>query len=148
MTDFARTPLDADVIVAGGGMTGLTLGLALAQAGLKVIAADADVIGNQVAATYDGRASAIAYASFRMWEALGLGAVSLVLAGVAVMLWAVTPLPQIHQPLALLATPLVPAVTAIFCWWYARGLNEERVFDKLRQQIRADLLMLREVSPT
>lgn len=73
MTNSAHTPLDADVIIAGGGMTGLTLGLALARAGLNVIAADADVITNQVAATYDGRASAIAYASFRMWEALGLG---------------------------------------------------------------------------
>ncbi len=73
MTNSTQLPIDADVIIAGGGMTGLTLGLALAQAGLRVIAADADVIGDQVAPTYDGRASAIAYASFRMWEALGLG---------------------------------------------------------------------------
>ncbi len=63
---------DADVIIAGGGMTGLTLALALAQAGLSVIAADAEVASAQAAPTYDGRSSAIAYASFRMWAALGL----------------------------------------------------------------------------
>lgn len=73
MTDSAPRRPDADVIIAGGGMTGLTLGLALAQAGLKVIAADAEVNSAQTAPTYDGRAFAIAYASFRMWEALGVG---------------------------------------------------------------------------
>jgi 2-octaprenyl-6-methoxyphenol hydroxylase len=63
---------DADVIVAGGGMTGLTLGLALAQAGIDVIVADAEPADAKIAPSYDGRASAIAYASFRMWTALGL----------------------------------------------------------------------------
>lgn len=65
-------PRDADVIVAGGGMTGLTLGLALAQSGIEVIVADAEPADVQIAPAYDGRASAIAYASFRMWEALGV----------------------------------------------------------------------------
>jgi 2-octaprenyl-6-methoxyphenol hydroxylase len=64
---------DADVIVAGGGLTGLTLGLALAQAGISVIIADAEIPSAQLAPSYDGRAFAIAYASFRMWSALGLG---------------------------------------------------------------------------
>jgi 2-octaprenyl-6-methoxyphenol hydroxylase len=63
---------DADVIVAGGGMTGLTLGVALAQAGIQTIVADAEPADARIAPSYDGRASAIAYASFRMWEALGL----------------------------------------------------------------------------
>jgi 2-octaprenyl-6-methoxyphenol hydroxylase len=65
--------LRTEVVIAGGGMTGLTLGLALAQAGVDVVVADSEVAATQVAPTYDGRASAIAYASFRMWEALGLG---------------------------------------------------------------------------
>ncbi|MDX2233038.1 MAG: FAD-dependent monooxygenase [Hyphomonadaceae bacterium] len=72
MTNTQPTARDADVIIAGGGMTGLTLGLALAQAGLSVIVADAVLASAQTAPTYDGRASAIAYASFRMWTALGL----------------------------------------------------------------------------
>lgn len=71
-------PHDADfrteVFIAGGGMTGLTLGIALAQAGIGVMAADAEPASTQLAPAYDGRASAIAYASFRMWQAIGLGA--------------------------------------------------------------------------
>lgn len=63
---------DADVVIAGGGMTGLTLAIALSQAGLSVAVADAERASAQVAPEYDGRASAIAYASFRMWTALGL----------------------------------------------------------------------------
>lgn len=64
---------DADVVIAGGGMAGLTLALALMQAGLSVIVADAEPPKAQLAETYDGRAFAIAYASYRMWKALGLG---------------------------------------------------------------------------
>lgn len=73
MTDTGGAEIRAEILIAGGGMTGLTLGLALAQAGLDVVIADSEVASAQVAPTYDGRASAIAYASFRMWQALGLG---------------------------------------------------------------------------
>jgi 2-octaprenyl-6-methoxyphenol hydroxylase len=63
---------DADVIIAGAGMAGATLGLALAKAGLKPILIDPVVFSAQVAPTFDGRSSAIAYAAFRQWRALGL----------------------------------------------------------------------------
>jgi len=63
---------DADVIIAGAGMTGATLGLALASAGLKIILIDPQVFEVQTAPTFDGRASAIAYSSFRQWRELGL----------------------------------------------------------------------------
>jgi len=63
---------DADVIIAGAGMAGATLGLALARAGLKPILIDPVVFSAQVAPTFDGRSSAIAYAAFRQWRALGL----------------------------------------------------------------------------
>src|SRR3974390_1937136 len=63
---------DADVIIAGAGMAGATLGLALANAGLKAILIDPVVFSAQVAPTFDGRSSAIAYAAFRQWRALGL----------------------------------------------------------------------------
>jgi len=65
--------LDADVIIAGAGLTGATLGLALASAGLKPILVDPLPFDAQVAPTFDGRASAIAFSSFRQWRALGLG---------------------------------------------------------------------------
>lgn len=63
---------DADVIIAGAGMAGATLALSLAQAGLKPLLIDPVVFDAQLAPTFDGRASAIAYAAFRQWRALGL----------------------------------------------------------------------------
>ncbi len=65
--------LRADVIIAGAGLTGATLGLALASAGLKAILVDPQPFEAQIAPTFDGRASAIAFSSFRQWRALGLG---------------------------------------------------------------------------
>ncbi len=65
--------IHADVIIAGAGMAGATLALALHQAGLKPVLVDPVVFDAQVAPTFDGRASAIAYAAFRQWRALGLG---------------------------------------------------------------------------
>ncbi|MBI1404954.1 MAG: 2-octaprenyl-6-methoxyphenyl hydroxylase [Caulobacter sp.] len=67
-------PFDADVIIAGAGMAGATLGLALASAGLTAILVDPAPFDDQLAPTFDGRSSAIAYASFRQWRALGAGA--------------------------------------------------------------------------
>ncbi len=64
---------DADVIIAGAGITGATLGLALASAGLKPLLIDPQPFDAQVAPTFDGRASAIAFANFRQWQALGVG---------------------------------------------------------------------------
>lgn len=65
--------LDADVIIAGAGMTGATLALALASGGLKSILVDPLVFDAQIAPTYDGRSSAIAYSSFRQWNQIGVG---------------------------------------------------------------------------
>jgi 2-octaprenyl-6-methoxyphenol hydroxylase len=68
-----RRGFDADVIIAGGGLVGPTLALALDQAGLSVIVVDASKPAETMAANFDGRAFAIAFASYRMWRALGLG---------------------------------------------------------------------------
>jgi len=65
---------DADVIIAGAGMAGATLALALKSAGLTPLLIDPIVFDAQVAPTFDGRASAIAFASFRQWRTLGLAA--------------------------------------------------------------------------
>ncbi|PZO55788.1 MAG: 2-octaprenyl-6-methoxyphenyl hydroxylase [Alphaproteobacteria bacterium] len=64
---------DADVILGGGGLVGQTLALALDQAGLSVIVIDAAKPAETLAPAFDGRAFAIAFASYRMWRALGLG---------------------------------------------------------------------------
>lgn len=64
---------DADVLIAGGGLVGQTLALALDQAGLSVLVIDASKPSDTLAPSFDGRAFAIAFASYRMWRALGLG---------------------------------------------------------------------------
>ena len=67
----------ADVVISGGGLVGLPLGLALAQGGLKTVVADAAPPSRVLDPKFDGRVSALAYASVRMltalgvWEALG-----------------------------------------------------------------------------
>ncbi|MDB5477466.1 MAG: ubiH [Phenylobacterium sp.] len=65
------TAFDADVIIAGAGIAGATLALGLAKAGLTPVLIDPVAFDAQVAPTFDGRASAIAYAAFRQWRALG-----------------------------------------------------------------------------
>jgi 2-octaprenyl-6-methoxyphenol hydroxylase len=52
---------------------GQTLALALDQAGVSVIVIDAAKPAETLAPSFDGRAFAIAFASYRMWRALGLG---------------------------------------------------------------------------
>ncbi|THD74586.1 MAG: 2-octaprenyl-6-methoxyphenyl hydroxylase [Phenylobacterium sp.] len=58
------------MIIAGAGIAGATLALALAKAGLKPVLIDPIVFDAQVAPSFDGRATAIAYAAFRQWRAL------------------------------------------------------------------------------
>jgi len=62
-----------DVIVAGAGMAGASLALELAHGGLSTALVDPQPFEAQVAPTFDGRASAIAYSSFRAWEVVGVG---------------------------------------------------------------------------
>ncbi len=62
----------ADVVISGGGMVGLTLGLALAQGGFKTVIADLVPASTILDPNFDGRVSALAYASVRMLTALGV----------------------------------------------------------------------------
>ncbi len=62
----------ADVVISGGGMVGLPLGLALAQGGLKTVIVDASPPAKVLDPKFDGRVSALAYASVRMLTALGV----------------------------------------------------------------------------
>jgi 2-octaprenyl-6-methoxyphenol hydroxylase len=63
---------ETDIVVGGGGMVGLTLALALAQGGLRVIVADPAPVSAMLDAKFDGRVSALSYSSVRMLEALGV----------------------------------------------------------------------------
>ena len=62
----------SDVIVCGGGMVGLTLGLALAKGGFRSRWSMPLPPAKTVAPEFDGRVSALAYATVRMLQALGV----------------------------------------------------------------------------
>lgn len=64
--------IDTDIIIVGGGLAGMAGALAFAQAGFEVAVIDGAPKQDRLAESYDGRASAIAYANFRMFEALGV----------------------------------------------------------------------------
>ncbi len=61
-----------DILINGGGMVGLQLGLALAQGGFKTLVVDAAPPAKVLEPKFDGRVSALAYASVRMLKALGV----------------------------------------------------------------------------
>lgn len=62
----------ADVIILGGGLIGLTLAVALDRHGLRAIVVDPADPERNLAPAFDGRATAIASASWRMLEAIGV----------------------------------------------------------------------------
>lgn len=63
---------DADVLIVGGGLNGPCLALALAQAGFSSLVLDAQSTENRGADTFDGRSYALALASTKLLDALGL----------------------------------------------------------------------------
>ena len=64
--------MDTDVIILGGGLIGATLALALAKHGLTSTVIDPADPAVTLAPGFDGRASAVASASGRMLDAIGL----------------------------------------------------------------------------
>lgn len=71
---FAAMNHDTDILIAGAGLNGMTLALALGQNGMDVILVDPrpPAADGEGAALFDGRSYALALASVRMLEALEL----------------------------------------------------------------------------
>ncbi len=63
---------DDDILIAGGGLNGVTMALALASAGFRVTLADPVPASLQAADNFDGRAYALAISSVRVLQALGV----------------------------------------------------------------------------
>lgn len=83
-----------------------------------------------------------------VWQVLAvcfLG-VAAVLAGVAVLLWAVTPAGVIQVPWLLFATPLLPLAGATGCAVLARRQFKHAAFAAVAQQLSADMALLNRVS--
>jgi len=68
----AQKAVSVDAIIIGGGLVGMTLALALSAHGLEVAVVDAADLGATLEAGFDGRASAIANASSKMFQAIGV----------------------------------------------------------------------------
>ena len=63
---------DTELVIAGGGLTGLLLGVACARAGLAVAIIDRHEPVAMLGEHFDGRTSAIAYGSRNVLDAIGL----------------------------------------------------------------------------
>jgi len=68
------TALSTDVVILGGGLVGTTLALALDAHGVTSVVVDPADPAVTLAAGFDGRASAIASASHRLLDTIGVGA--------------------------------------------------------------------------
>ena len=66
--------MDTDAIILGGGLVGATLALALDAHGLSTVVIDPADPAVMLAPGFDGRASAVASASHRLLDAIGVGA--------------------------------------------------------------------------
>ena len=62
----------ADVVVGGGGLAGLTLGVALAGAGLETVVVDGADPAAMRDAAFDGRVSSVALGSKRVFDGIGM----------------------------------------------------------------------------
>lgn len=63
---------DTDILIAGGGLNGPALALALAQGGFRVTVVDARPAPDRAETGFDGRAYALAVASVRLLKAIGV----------------------------------------------------------------------------
>jgi len=63
---------DTDILIVGGGLNGPALALALASTGQRVTVVDALPRDTRAEAGFDGRAYALALASIRVLDGIGL----------------------------------------------------------------------------
>lgn len=68
----AKKTKSSDIVISGGGMIGMIVGGGLAQQGITITIVDREVAAAQLDPKFDGRSSAIAFASCQMLKALGI----------------------------------------------------------------------------
>ena len=69
---FGHMEKDADIVIVGGGLNGPALALALAKSGFRVTVVDARPARARAETGFDGRAYALAIASKRLLEVIGV----------------------------------------------------------------------------
>ena len=120
---------------------------------LHLIATKPHLLGDHVEAYTELIGSEVSKTS-KMWitravyyaVALFLLSAGLVFIGVAIMLWAVVPSENMNVPWLLVVVPLVPIAGGAFCILRARAEPERGAFETVKEQLSADMAMLREVS--
>ena len=120
---------------------------------LQLIATKPQLLGDHVEA-YAELVSAEVSKTSKLWisrvvywaAAAFLMTIFLVFAGVAVMFWAVVPTDSMNVPWLLLVVPLVPLVAGVVCVMLAKAHPAESAFQTVKEQLSADMAMLREVS--
>ncbi|NDE91135.1 MAG: FAD-binding protein [Alphaproteobacteria bacterium] len=61
-----------DVVIAGGGLAGLTMATRLGSAGLRILVVEQQAHAQMLSTAFDGRSTAIAYGSSRILDACGV----------------------------------------------------------------------------
>ncbi len=120
---------------------------------LHLFATNPHLLGEHVEAYADLVSAEVGSATKRWKARLALYAMAIfllivgaVLAGVALMLWALMPTINMQAPWLLLVVPLAPLLLGALCLFRARAEPEHPAFNTLKNQVSADLAMLREVS--
>lgn len=72
MSPTSISEISTDVLISGGGLAGMTMACALSRGGLDVAVVDQATPQATLEPLFDGRSSAIAFASYRMLEAIGV----------------------------------------------------------------------------
>ena len=72
MNDKNDVDIRADVLIAGGGMVGMTMALALSHADVRAVVVERQAPTGMPKLSFDGRTSAIAYGSARIFDGLGV----------------------------------------------------------------------------
>ncbi|MGF1474727.1 MAG: UbiH/UbiF/VisC/COQ6 family ubiquinone biosynthesis hydroxylase [Geminicoccaceae bacterium] len=70
----ASAPADVDVVIIGGGLTGLATAAALVSGGVETALLERRPLGETRAATFDGRVTAVAYGSQQFLQRIGVWA--------------------------------------------------------------------------
>lgn len=78
--------------------------------------------------------------------AAGSALVAVMLAGVALMLWSALPAVPAQAAWALFGVPALPLAVAVACLLATPPPAERSAFDVIRQQIDADLALLRQAT--
>ena len=112
----------------------------------ELLGQHAQAYGELVGSELSAQASVWSRRALLMALALCLLGVTVVLAGVAIMLWA-TSVSEPRSAWVLLAVPGVTGLAAVACYVLARqrSVADAQAFAELRRQMQADLALLREL---